>query len=109
MSTTWTQLRQGSLRISSRPAEKRPMWQTAPGKRAVGARLGLLPDPKPRWKLFGTSAMLQVAGVILLITLPMLFPQRLIPIMRYEVVRLELPRTAVPLPPEPPKFGTRRR
>ena len=104
MSTTWTQLRQGSLRISSRPAEKRPMWQPAPGKRAVGARLGLLPDPKPRWKLFGTSAMLQVAGVILLITLPMLFPQRLIPIMRYEVVRLELPRTAVPLPPEPPKI-----
>lgn len=107
MSTTWTQLRQGSLRIPNRPGVKRPMWQPAPGKKAIGARLGLLPDPQPLWKLFGTSAVLQFVGVILLITVPMLFPQRLIPVMRYEVVQLELPRTAVPLPPEPPKIRPR--
>ena len=108
MSTTWMQLRHGSLHITPRRAvEKRAMWQPAPGKKPVGARLGLLPDPQPRWRLFGTSAALQVLGVILLVTVPMLFPQRLIPIMHYEVVRLELPRTEVPLPPEPPRVRPR--
>jgi len=83
------------------------MWQTAPGKRAVGARLALLPDPQPIWKQFAASTSLQIAGVVLLITVPMFFPQRLAPVMRYQVVHLELPRTAVPLPPEPPKIQPR--
>jgi len=103
MSTTWTQLRQGSLRIATRPAVKRPMWQPAPGKKAVGARFGLLPNPQPIWKQLFTSAAFQILGVILMITAPMFFPQRLVPVMRYEVVQLALPRTDVPLPPEPPK------
>jgi len=37
----------------------------------------------------------------------MLFPQKLIPMMHYEVVQLMLPRTEVPLPPEPPKIKPR--
>src|SRR5574341_781893 len=100
--STWTQLQKGTLRLSTRKVEKRAMWQPAPGKRAAGARLRLLPDPQPIWKQVGTSAALQIFGVFLLIPLPMLFPQRLVPVMRYQVVQLELPRTAVPLPPEPP-------
>ncbi len=73
------------------------------GQKSVAARFTLLEDPKPRWTSFGGSVLLQVVGVTLLVTLPMLFPQRLIPIMRYNIVPLASPRTEVPLPPEPPK------
>lgn len=107
MTTTVSQLRQGSLRIgfgSGMPPRKTQNWKALLGQEPVAARLALLADPKPRWGTFGTSALLQIVGVMLLVTLPMLFPQKLVPILRYEVVPLIAPRTEVPLPPDPPKI-----
>lgn len=86
------------------PPRKTENWKSLLGQKPVAARLALLADPKPRWGSFGTGVLMQIVGVTLLVTLPMLFPQKLIPIMRYEVVPLIAPRTEVPLPPEPPKI-----
>jgi TonB family protein len=46
--------------------------------------------------------ILQFVWVALLITVPMMFAQKLIPVMHYEVISLVTPRTEVPLPPKPP-------
>ncbi len=106
MTITVTQLRQGSLRIG---------WGSAEASRSKGApknlvapngkpaRFTLLAEPKPRWGSFGASVVLQCLTAALLVIVPMLFPQKLVPLMRYTVVPLLTPRTEVPLPPEPPK------
>jgi TonB family protein len=73
------------------------------GRNAAPARFSLLADPKPRYGAFGTSVLLQFLAATLLVTVPMLFPQKLVPLMRYSMVPLLAPRTEVPLPPEPPK------
>ncbi len=101
-----TQLRQGSLHIgygTGGPPQNKDKWKAMVGQRRVGARFTLLEQPKPRWGSFGGSVVLQIIGVTLLVTLPMLFPQKLIPVMRYEIIPLAAPPTEVPLPPEPPK------
>ena len=106
MSTSVTRLRQGSLRIGSGgggPPQNKDNWKKYVGQKRVGARFTLLQDPEPRWGSFGGSVLLQMIGLTLLITVPMLFPQKLIPIMRYEIIPLAAPPTEVPLPPEPPK------
>lgn len=105
MTTTVSQLSQGSLRIgwgSVGPSHGKKVVNLEGGRR-VPARFTLLADPKPRWGSFTASVGLQVLTWSLLVTIPMLFPQKLIPMMRYTVVPLLAPRTEVPLPPEPPK------
>ncbi len=106
MTTTVNQLRQGSLRIgwgfADPPRSKgAPKNLVAPGGKP--ARFTLLADPKPRWGSFGASVVLQCLAWALLVIVPMLFPQKLVPIMRYTVMPLLTQRTEVPLPPEPPK------
>jgi TonB family protein len=106
MTTTVRQLGQGSLRIGWGFAEPprgkgAPKNLVAPGGKP--ARFTLLADPKPRWGSFGASVVLQCLAWALLVIVPMLFPQKLVPIMRYTVVPLLTQRTEVPLPPEPPK------
>jgi TonB family protein len=73
------------------------------GHRPVPARFTLLDLPKPRASALGASFIFQCLGVTLAVVLPMLFPQKLIPVMHYEVVSLLNPRTEVPVPPPPPK------
>ncbi len=105
--TTLTNPRHGSLRIGfAEPARNpnRDAWKAAVGQKPVSAHFTLLPNPKPRWGVFGASVVLQCLGAALLIIVPMLFPQKLIPKMMYEIVPLVAPPTAVPLPPEPPKI-----
>ncbi len=105
MTTTLTQFRQGGLRIgggSAEPPRNNTAWKNVVGQNPVPARFGLLPDAKPHWAAFGTSVGLQCILLTLLITIPMLFPQRLIPVMRYEIVHLISPLTEVPVPPPPP-------
>ena len=110
MTTTVTQLRQGSLRLGWGPAEpsrNRVELKPLEGQSAATARFTLLADPRPRWGSFSASVLLQCFGATLLVVVPLLFPQKLIPMMRYEVVPLIAPRTEVPLPPEPPKVRAR--
>lgn len=73
------------------------------GQKQIPARLSLLELPKPRASALGASFVLQCLGVVLLVVLPMLFPQQLIPSYHYSVVELVNPRTEVPVPPPPPK------
>ncbi len=106
MTTTVTQIRRGNLHIgwgTLQPSRDKNVWKELVGRNPGIARFSLLENPKPRWNCFGASVLLQTLGVTLLVTLPMLFPQKLIPMMRYETVPLVAPRTDVPLPPEPPK------
>ena len=101
-----TQVSQGSLGIgwgSVEPSCGKKVLKNLEGQRRVPARFSLLAQPKPRWGSFGASVALQALTWTLLVTIPMLFPQKLIPMMRYTVVPLLAARTEVPLPPEPPK------
>jgi len=66
--------------------------------------LALLADGQPSWAAFGASFLLNFAWVSLLIVVPMLFPQRLEPVMRYTVISLATPMTEVPMPPKPPQI-----
>ena len=106
MTTTVTQLREGSLRIgwgSAEPSRSKGAPKNLVAPHGKPARFTLLADPKPRWGSFGASVALQCLAAALLVIVPMLFPQKLVPLMRYTVVPLLTPRTEVPLPPEPPK------
>ncbi len=85
------------------PSRRNEILKNFAGRNARPARFSLLADPKPRYGAFGTSVLLQCLAAALVATVPMLFPQKLVPIMRYSVVPLLTPRTEVPLPPEPPK------
>jgi TonB family protein len=78
-------------------------WKAAMGKKPVGARLELLDIPQPRASALGASFIFQCFVATLVVVLPMLFPQQLIPATYYEVADLLMPRTEVPLPPPPPK------
>ena len=105
MTTTVTQLREGTLRIAwGGPGRDPNLWKEFVGQKPVAARFHLLAEPEPRWRSFSASVFLQFLAAALLVTVPLLFPQKLIPIMRYSVVPLVTPRTEVPLPPEPPKM-----
>src|SRR5262244_2274825 len=95
----------GGLRIalrSAQPAWNKNAWKNVIGGNDATAHFTLLAQPEPRWSAFGASVALQFAWVSLMIAVPMLFPQRLIPVMHYEVISLVTPRTEVPLPPKPP-------
>ncbi len=105
MAFTLTHVGQGSLRTAlgtAGPPRNNKAWKNVVGDNPAAAHFRLLDDPKPRWSAFGASIVLQCVGVILLITVPMLLPQKLIPRMRYEVISLVTPPTDVPLPPKPP-------
>ena len=87
---------------TTRPSPENDSWKSSIGKNPASAHFTLLEDPKPRWSAFGASVVVQFVWVALMITVPMMFPQKLIPVMRYEVISLITPRTEVPLPPKPP-------
>jgi hypothetical protein len=57
----------------------------------------LLPAGRPCWGAVGVSFLLNAAWVSALVALPMLFPQQLVPMMRYRVVPLSTLRTEVPM------------
>src|SRR6266446_5024739 len=52
-------------------------WKQAIGTKPIAARLALLPDPKPRWDRMGISAGSQIAILIFLLLIPMIFPEQM--------------------------------
>jgi len=105
MTTTVTQLTQGSLRISPKPAGSAPnpeAWKKLIGQKAVSARLSTLPETKPRWSALLTSTLFQAVVAAFLVVLPMFFPQKLVTQIEYAVVPLEAPQTEVPMPKKAP-------
>lgn len=77
-------------------------WKKAIGTRPVAARLSLLPKPKSRWDRIGVSALGQVAVIIFLLLIPLIFPEQMKTALKYQIVELMQPVTEVPLAPPPP-------
>jgi TonB family protein len=82
-------------------------WKQAIGTNRICARFALLPAPKPRWGRMGLSAIGQVAILVFLLVLPLIFPPQIQTALKFDVVELMQPVTEIPvaLPaPPPPKI-----
>jgi TonB family protein len=62
----------------------------------------MLPDLRPRWRAFSASVGVQSIALLLLIWIPVLLPQELIPVTRYSLVPLVAARPISEWSPEPP-------
>ena len=113
MTTMTQQLTQGSLRL--RPAspssgQNSQAWKALVGTKPVSARFSLLPETKPRMSALGTSVIIQICLVAFVVTLPLLFPQQMIPKAMFMVTSiagppLDIPEPPKPKPPAPPKVA----
>lgn len=77
-------------------------WKKAIGSRPVSARLALLPEAKPRWDRIGVSAGAQLAILIFVLMIPLVFPDQMKTALHYQIVELMQPVTEVPVAPPPP-------
>jgi len=77
-------------------------WKQAIGTKPVAARLALLPDSKPRWDRIGISAGAQLAILIFVLLIPLIFPQQMRTALNLRPTELMQPVTLVPVAPEPP-------
>lgn len=80
------------------------------GTKPVAARFSLLPETKPRMSALGTSVIVQICLVSIFVSLPLFFPQELIPKTMYMVTDiagppLDIPEPPKPKPPAPPKVA----
>ena len=113
MTTMTQQLTQGSLRLRPASPSSGPnpqAWKATLGTKPVSARFSLLPETKPRMSALGTSVVLQICLVAIVVTLPLLFPQQMIPRAMYMVTDLagpplDIPEPPKPKPPAPPKVA----
>jgi TonB family protein len=113
MTTTAQQLTQGSLRLRPSGPSGSPnpqAWKALVGNRQVSARFSLLPNTQPRIGALGTSLVIQICLAAFLVTIPLLFPQQMIPRAMYMVTEiagppLEIPEPPKPKPPAPPKVA----
>src|ERR1700730_13517456 len=113
MTTMTEQLTQGSrrLRPASPSSGQNPQaWKALVGTKPVSARFSLLPETKPRMSALGTSVVIQICLVAFLVTIPLLFPQQMIPHAMYMVTSiagppLDIPEPPKPKPPAPPKVA----
>jgi TonB family protein len=69
-----------------------------------------LPETKPRMSALGTSVVIQICLVTIVVILPLLFPQQMIPRAMYMVTDLagpplDIPEPPKPKPPAPPKVA----
>ena len=68
----------------------------------MSARLALLPESKPRWDRIGISAGAQVAILLFVLLIPLVFPQQMKTALHYQIVELMQPVTEIPVAPPPP-------
>ncbi len=101
MAITVTDITQGNLRLSYRPAgasaPNPEAWKSLIGKKPVSARLDTLPETKPRLSALLTSTIFQAAVAAFLVAIPMFFPDKLVTKIAYEVVPIAAPQTEVQL------------
>jgi len=110
MSTTVTQLTQDEYRIGIAPdGPKRDpeAWKKMIGQKPVPARLAMLPERKVSRGALATSTVVQVLAAAVVVALPMLFPQKLMTKIAYEVTPIEAPQTEILLPKPPPVVHVR--
>lgn len=77
-------------------------WKKAIGTRPVSARLALLPEPPRRWDRIGVSALGQVAVLAFLLLIPLVFPEQMKTVLKFQIVELMQPVTEIPVAPPPP-------
>src|SRR5580700_4674345 len=113
MTTTVQNFSQGSLRLrptNPSSGQNPQAWKAMVGTKPVSARFSLLPETKPRMSALGTSVIIQICLVAFVVTLPLLFPQQMIPHVMYMVTDiagppLDIPEPPKPKPPAPPKVA----
>jgi TonB family protein len=111
--TTAQLLSQGSLRLRQATlssGQNAQAWKALVGSKPVSARFSLLPETKPRKSALATSVVVQACLVTIVVILPLLFPQQMVPRAMYMVTDLagpplEIPEPPKPKPPEPPKVA----
>ena len=106
MNTTILAPRQSSLQrgISTgmdNPSKKRVTLPPAPGKSGTSARFELLPQGKARFGSLGASVAVQMGILALMVIIPLVFPEKMIPKTIFNMIPLSTPVTEVPLPPPP--------
>jgi TonB family protein len=77
-------------------------WKRAIGTKPISARLALLPEAKPRWDRIGISAGSQIAILIFVLLIPLIFPERMKTALNFQIVELMQPVTLIPVAPPPP-------
>jgi TonB family protein len=77
-------------------------WKTAIGTKPIPARLALLPEPKTRWDRIGVSAGAQLALLLVVLSIPLLYPDRMKTALEYTTHEIMTPLTMVPVAPPPP-------
>ncbi len=112
MSTGFSEREQGSLKlgvgiIPRRRGDENEAWKRAMGTKPIPARLATLADSKPRWDIFGVSAVFQTLLLLFFASLPLFFPEKLKIALNYSVMPLAAPETQVLMPPPPPKVKPR--
>ncbi len=107
MNTTILEARQSSLQrgissgMENPNPKKRVILPPAPGKPGTTARFALLPEGKSRFGSLGTSIVVQAVILALLIIVPLIFPEKMIPKALFYVTPMAVPVTEIPLPPPP--------
>ncbi|MFZ0818959.1 MAG: energy transducer TonB [Candidatus Acidiferrales bacterium] len=74
----------------------------APGKHGTTARFSLLPQTKPRLGAMGASITFQVGLLAIILIVPLVFPQKMIPKLLFNVMPLTTPQVDVPVPAKQP-------
>ena len=77
-------------------------WKRLIGNKPVEARLETLPDNKLRRSAFAVSSVVQLTLALIVISLPLLFPEQISIRAIYQVTPVEAPQTDVPVEPEKP-------
>ena len=77
-------------------------WKKLIGTKPVEARLETLPDNKLRRGAFAVSSVVQLTLALIVISLPLIFPEQISIRMIYQVTPVEAPQTEVPIQPEKP-------
>jgi len=107
MNTTILEPRQSILKrgistgMESPTPKKRVILPPAPGKPGTTARFAMLPEGKSRFGSLGTSIIVQASILGLMVIIPLVFPEKMLPKSFFQVTTLEAPVTEVPLPPPP--------
>jgi TonB family protein len=101
--TSRTQLGVG-LDANRRRSPDAEAWKRAIGTKPITARLALLPEGKSRWGQVGLSAICQIAVVLFLVLIPLLYPEKIKTALNMSPIELPTMVTNVAVAPPPPKI-----
>ncbi|GAC1640249.1 MAG: hypothetical protein NVS9B14_21720 [Candidatus Acidiferrum sp.] len=87
--------------------QSREAWKQAIGTKQISARLATLPEPKRNWNRLGVSAGVQVAAVIVMLLVPLLYPEKMPTSLKFNITEIATPVIEIPVapPPPPPKIA----